>query len=87
MSLDEASVKVPPMNNDFDHIFPTAYFPIPMAGKVTVSMLERKTFFIIYISPIVNMKIDTRQHIWRSNLLLVMGILFNFVLLWLRQVC
>ena len=43
LSLDEASVKVPPMNNDFDHFFPTAYIPIPMAGKVTVAMLKRKT--------------------------------------------
>jgi hypothetical protein len=43
LSLDEASVKVPPMNNDFDHFFPTEYIPIPMAGKVTVAMLKRKT--------------------------------------------
>ena len=43
MLLDEASVKVPPMNNDFGHFFPTAYIPIPMAGKVTVAMLKRKT--------------------------------------------
>lgn len=34
------------MNNDFDHIFPTAY--IPMVGKVTVAMLERNLMRLFY---------------------------------------
>ena len=78
------SVKVPPINNDDDNIFPTAC--IPMVGKVAVAMLERNLMrlFIISIAPTANMKIDKRLHIRRINLLLGMGILFRFVLLWLR---
>eukprot|EP00956_Cyclotella_meneghiniana_P010332 scaffold14283_cov35-Cyclotella_meneghiniana.AAC.1 len=64
------SVKVPPINNDVDHIFPTAC--IPMVGKVAVAMLERNLMrlFIISIAPTANMKIDKRLHIRRINLLL-----------------